>query len=285
MTDGLFALDATGRKPALTVGDRSASAVWIHSNQLLVAERNRLVVWDVAGAKTAGAPIPFDGPPIVSVAADAAGQHVATGHDNGEIRRWDLAAQKSSTIALKMPGPVIRLQFRSDGQRLLAAGGDGARIWDVESDRPATPPLFHAQTITDAAFSPNGSTVATASIDDTARLWNAETGQAIADPLKHGSDVFRVVFDADGRLVATCSDDNTCRVWDVRTGLPHAPPLPHSGSTTAAAFGPPGRLLLTASEDGTAKVWRIDPPSDAPRTVVPPLEFAAPRSARQRRPV
>jgi WD40 repeat protein len=272
LTDGLFALDASGQKPPTVVGDRSASAAWIHSGgHLLVAEHNRLTVWDVESAKSAGAPIPFDGSPIVSVAADASSQHVATGHQNGEIRLWELATQRSSAVAMKMPGPVIRLQFRTDGRRLLAAGGDAAQNWNVETERPATPPLFHAQTITDAAFSPNGSTVATSSIDDTARLWDAETGQAIADPLKHGSDVFRVVYDADGRLVATCSDDNTTRVWNVRTGLQHVPPLPHSGSTTAAAFGPRGRVLLTASEDGTVKLWRIDPPSDSPRTVAPPL--------------
>jgi WD40 repeat protein len=165
------------------------------------------------------------------------------------------------------------LQFRSDGRRLLAAGGAVAQVWELEDQKAATPQMHHAQTITDAAFSPDGSMIATASIDDTARLWNAELGQPVGDPLKHGSDVFRVAFSFDSRLLATCGDDNTARVWNVRTGMLHAPPLPHSGNASAVTFGPRGRALFTASEDGTAKLWTIDPPGDGPAPVTPNLRL------------
>src|SRR5262249_19871341 len=63
--------------------------------------------------------------------------------------------------------------------------------------------------VNDVAFSPDGTTVATASDDGTARMWNAHTGQPITTLTGSVNDV---AFSPDGTTVATISNDNTARL-------------------------------------------------------------------------
>ena len=65
------------------------------------------------------------------------------------------------------------------------------------------------------AFSPDGKTVLTASLDKTARLWEAATGQPLGPPLQHQGPVRHVAFSPDGQTVLTGSDDKTARLWQL----------------------------------------------------------------------
>jgi WD40 repeat protein len=64
------------------------------------------------------------------------------------------------------------------------------------------------------AFSPDGTTLATASDDHTARLWNAHTGHPIATLTAHTDTVTAVAFSPDSTTLATTSDDHTARLWN-----------------------------------------------------------------------
>jgi tetratricopeptide (TPR) repeat protein len=65
------------------------------------------------------------------------------------------------------------------------------------------------------SFSPDGQTIATASLDNTARLWS-RNGQQLSELKGHLGFVLSVSFSPDGQTIATASDDNTARLWLVR---------------------------------------------------------------------
>jgi WD40 repeat protein len=85
--------------------------------------------------------------------------------------------------------------------------------------------MIHGRAFTSVAFSPDGKTVLTGSLDGTARLWEAATGNPVSSPMKHGSWVTSVAFSPDGKTVLTGSDDGTARLWEAATRKPDAPPI------------------------------------------------------------
>ena len=101
------------------------------------------------------------------------------------------------------------------------------------------------------AFSPDGKTVLTGSVDKTARLWETATGKPLGPPLQHQNGVGAVAFSPDGRTVLTGSWDNTARLWAVATGKQIGLPLPHQDGVTAVAFSPDGKTVMTGSFDTT----------------------------------
>ena len=118
--------------------------------------------------------------------------------------------------------------------------------------------LVHTDIVWGAAFSPDGTQIATASNDGTAKIWDATTGKEL-HTLKGSTSgpVFYPAFSPDGNLLATAGDDTIARIWDANSGEQLMSLTGHSGAVYTVAFGPNGRLLVTSSHDGSAKVWDI----------------------------
>ena len=87
--------------------------------------------------------------------------------------------------------------------------------------------LDHDGRVRAVAFSPDGTRVATGSVDRSARVFDAATGVQLAR-LDHDGDVNAVVFSPDGTRVATGSGDGSARVFDAATGAELAR-LDHDG--------------------------------------------------------
>jgi WD40 repeat protein len=187
-------------------------------------------------------------------------------------------------------GVVTLAVFSPDGVRVATTGVDGtARIWDAKTggqlhvlrgpqDDPATNMLDERQ-VASIAFSPDGSKVATASMDNTARIFDAGSGEALVqvegcpgwDPqVSWVSDGTRIVTSgaANGKpgtpWIATASLDGTARLWDGRDGTEVARFVGHEGGVNSVEFSADWTHIVTASSDGTARVWRLPQGDDDP---------------------
>jgi WD40 repeat protein len=63
------------------------------------------------------------------------------------------------------------------------------------------------------AFSPDGKTILTGSMDTTTRLWSRD-GKLLQE-LKGYRGVYEVAFSPDGKTILTGSWDNTARLWKI----------------------------------------------------------------------
>lgn len=92
-----------------------------------------------------------------------------------------------------------------------------ARIWRVSDAQELDAFRGHTGPVYNAAFSPDGRYVATASRDDSAQIWDTTTTADTPFVILRGHDkwVFDVAFSPDGLYVVTASEDATARIWQI----------------------------------------------------------------------
>jgi serine/threonine protein kinase/Tol biopolymer transport system component len=129
-----------------------------------------------------------------------------------------------------------------------------AHVYDLTTGKPIGRPLKHASTIQQAAFSPDGEQVVTAS-NAGAQVWRADNGQPLTLPLDHKGGVVHAAFSPDGKRVLTVGNARAALFWDATTGNLLGTILPFN-PVRHAAFSPDGKWIVTATRDPTwAQVW------------------------------
>ncbi|MBE9000339.1 hypothetical protein IQ274_19365, partial [Nostoc sp. LEGE 12447] len=111
---------------------------------------------------------------------------------------------------------VNSASFSLDGERIVTASDDTARVWDMTGNLVAQL-QGHTDRVNSASFSPDGERIVTASWDKTARVWDM-TGNLVAQLQGHTGEVNSASFSLDGERIVTASDD-TARVWDMTGNL------------------------------------------------------------------
>jgi WD40 repeat protein len=118
----------------------------------------------------------------------------------------------------------------------------------------SVPQAGHSETVTSVAFSPDGKTLASGSLDSRIKLWDVSTGKELRTLIGHR--VTSVAFSPSGQTLANGNLDNTIELWDAPTGREGVFPLTgHSSFVTSVAFSPDRKILASGSYDDTVKLW------------------------------
>ena len=127
--------------------------------------------------------------------------------DRGSITIYDVALSSTShntpSIQSITPSPTARqlLVLLSDDTLLLAV--------DIYSKPTALP-----DATSPAAFSPNGSQIVSASLENTLQLWNANDANPVGRRLQgHGEVITAVAFSPNGDRLISASFDGTICIW------------------------------------------------------------------------
>ena len=118
--------------------------------------------------------------------------------------------------------------------------------------------IGHTGEVWDAAISPDGRTLASASFDHTVRLWNVATGKLERTLIGHQERAYSVGFDKDGTRVVSASADKSAIIWDVASGKVLHVLRGHADNVRCAVFSFDGRSVVSGSWDGTIRVWMAD---------------------------
>ncbi|WP_235112846.1 WD40 repeat domain-containing protein [Acaryochloris sp. 'Moss Beach'] len=111
----------------------------------------------------------------------------------------------------------------------------------------------HTNRVRALAYSPDGSTLATASDNNTVKLWSKE-GSLLTTLEGHTDWVRALAYSPDGSTLATASSDNTVKLWS-KEGSLLTTLEGHTDVVRVLAYSPDGSTLATASYDKTVKLW------------------------------
>ena len=201
----------------------------------------------------------------------------ATGSSDGAVGLWDTTTGQPVGGVLPHTGPVRCLAWSRDGKLLAVGTGDGwqaygngvrskgeARVWDVASGQPRTPPLKHDGTVWAIDISPDGERLLTGCNDHQARVWNLAEVSA-PKMVKHDHAVTGAVFLPDGSsfVTATCASSweswsrtAQLRTWDSTTFKPRGPVILLNNVRTLSVLADTGRAL-TGSNNSEIQLWDL----------------------------
>lgn len=205
-------------------------------------------VWDVASGESLRV-FAAHGRPVLAAAFSPDGTVVASASTQPML--WNPATGELIAIP---PGRGDRaIAFSPDGARLIAAAGSDLRMWETATGQEVRVTRAHDRVLT-AAFSPDGTRIATAGTDHLVRLWDAAGGAEVATLRGHREAVRAVAFAPDGATLVSAGRDRVAIVWDVANGTERAR-LAHGDALLAVAVSPDGARIATGSQDGVITEW------------------------------
>ncbi|MBW4652089.1 MAG: caspase family protein [Kaiparowitsia implicata GSE-PSE-MK54-09C] len=273
-------------------------ALWTGMNQVIRVAQQMSPSQQLPWREKPGADEPATPPKIIGIAFSPSGEQVAAiAQGTSTVNVWDV---KSGIVQfrLSLPEAATHLAYSSDGQWLVAAGGQSVRAWQpstgqLRGQRVAPAPIQQF------SLSPDGQALLLGHANATVDVVPLGSMRSEGEPtpleptvtLRSPAAIRQAFYSPGGQWVVVAADDGRVRLWDAQTGDP-AHVLNHrtrfeslpirdeadeagdskrpnpSGAQPSIAtspgalmqvhLSPDDQLVLTLDAEGQQKVWELE---------------------------
>ena len=165
---------------------------------------------------------------------------------------------KESELSKPRQAVLARLTTIADHQKNVSAAVPAVSPLIGQEPKLRAVLQGHAYQVTAVAFSPDGKTLVSASLDRKIKLWDATTMKNTATFKGHVNGILAVVFSHDGKTLASADSDGKIKLWNVASGKNTATINAHEERAESLAFSPDDKTLASASySDTTIKLWDV----------------------------
>jgi len=249
-------------------------------------EDGTIGLWNLAQQPPTGEPLRGHSKAVVSLAFSRDGRSLSSASEDGVVARWDLSKRPLRGVFVRLgetrrehwePGnkpnikgysQVFSAAFSPDGMMLGLARGVMVELWELRNSRLVAELPGHFAIVTRVAFSPDGKTLLSTSLDGTVRLWDVAGRQAVGEPLQgHAAEVWCAAFSPDGRMAASAGDDGKICLWNLdiqRSSLEvfkgHINlevSKRYANHIKKLMFIPNGTTLALVADDCTVRIWDV----------------------------
>ena len=182
------------------------------------------------------------------------------------VQLWDAATGQIIRTFTRHAGYSHSVAFSPDG-KILASGCEDypemgklinwspdIHLWDTFTGQRTQKLIGHTSSVRCLSFSPDGTILASGSLDKTIRLWDVATGQHRKILIGHKEGVIGVKFSPNGKTLATVGG-KVC-LWDVATNQHIRTLTGYTSSPLNVSFSPDGQTLAIAChKDNKVRLW------------------------------
>ena len=175
----------------------------------------------------------------------------------GRVLVWEVATAK---VLKRVQGPPPPLSAGVISRRYLALGAvqeSIVRLYDLQTGHQ-TQLKGHKGRVRGLSFSPDGTMLASGSVDGTIRLWNTANGEALATLPGHMEEASDVAFSPDGRTLASLNMRLAVKLWHIPTRRELVTwDFPRLGEKLR--FSPDGRFLAVTTRTNAIHLFEAPP--------------------------
>ena len=217
---------------------------------------------------------------VFSIAFNPDGKTLVSAHNLEKMKLWDTTNGQliATSYGYQQQTMIRSIAFSPNGEIISGLSINSPKsykiaailLWDATTGEYQSSLNEHDEALSNSrpyghgggiAFSSDGKTLVSGSLDGTVRLWKMktakgkDTGSLRATLNGHTAGVLCVDLSPDGRTIASGSVDKTVRLWDVRTQKVIAILEGHTAKILTVAFNPDGSTLATGCRAGAIHLW------------------------------